>query len=215
MRAGEAPLLVFGRAPRPGTTKTRLIGALGAAGAAQLSAAFLADVLATSARVAPAVELWCPPEDVEEMEGARPQRGDDLGARMTHALADALSRAPAALLIGSDVPTLPASHLAAALDALARHDVVLGPSADGGFYLIGARGEVPDLGGPIRWSSRHALDDVRARLRGLRVGLARPWYDVDTEEDLRLLRAHLALDPRAAPRSAATLADFDRMRRAT
>ncbi len=213
MPFAEVPVVVFARAPWPGRAKTRLIPALGEAPAARLAAAFLEDVLATVAAVPGlAAEPWCPPEDVAAFEGARAQQGLELGARMTHALADALDRAPIALLVGSDLPTLPASHLEEAVDALARHDVVLGPAADGGFYLVGARGEAPALGPGVRWSSRHALADVHARLTDRRVALVRPWYDVDTEEDLRLLRAHLALRPHAAPRTAETLGVFDRMR---
>ena len=204
---------MFARAPAPGRTKTRLAPALGPDGAARLSAAFLADVLATVAQV-PELrpELWCPTEeDAAALEGARVQVGDDVGERMAHALSVALTRAPAALLIGSDLPTLPASRLRAALRALDTHDVVLGPAHDGGFYLVGARGSAPDLGPPIRWSTRHALVDTRARLVDRAVAQIRPWYDVDTPEDLRLLRAHLALAPEAAPRTTAVLVDFDRV----
>lgn len=214
MSGAEIPLIVFARAPTPGQTKTRLVPALGRDGAARLSAAFLDDVLARVARV-PELrpELWCPTEeDAARFEQAHVQVGGDVGERMAHALSVALTRAPAALLIGSDLPTLPATHLRAAARALATHDVVLGPAHDGGFYLVGARASAPDLRPPIRWSTRHALADTRARLAHRAVALIRPWYDVDTPEDLRLLRAHLALRPSAAPRSAATLADFDRVR---
>lgn len=213
MRSAEpVTVIVFARAPRPGRTKTRLVPALGEAGAARLHAAMLEDVLATVASVPGlAVELWCPAEDVAALPGARAQRGEDLGARMTDALADALERAPRALLIGSDLPTLPAARLAEAVDALDAAEVVLGPSADGGFYLVGARGSAPPLGPGVRWSTRSALADTRARLGDRAVALVGPWYDVDTPEDLRLLRAHLALAPGAAPATAAALADFDRV----
>lgn len=211
MPSEPLPLIVFARAPRPGRTKTRLIPALGADGAARLSAAFLEDVLATATEVPGlAPELWCPSaEDAARFTRARVQEGDDLGARMQHALADALRRAPAALLIGSDVPTLPARWLRDALAGLARAEVVVGPSSDGGYWLVGARGEAPDLSGAIRWSTRHALADTRAALGARRVVTTRPWYDVDTPEDLRLLRLHLATRPAAAPRSARVLCDFD------
>ena len=124
-----------------------------------------------------------------------------------------LDRAPAALLVGSDLPTLPTVPLLAAASVLRedRSDVVLGPSADGGFYMIGARGDAPRLGPGVRWSTAHALADTRARLAPRRVAMVRPWYDMDTPEDLRLLRAHLALAPEAAPRTTAVLVDFDRV----
>jgi len=155
-------------------------------------------------------ELWVAhPDDAPAYDAPRLQAGETLGARMSHALADALRRADRALLIGTDAPTLPRGFLARAARALDTAEVVLGPSADGGYYLIGARGSAPDLGGPaIRWSTPHALADTRARVSGRRVATLPPWYDVDTPEDLRLLRLHLALDPSAAPATAAALAAF-------
>lgn len=206
----EVPLVIFARAPRPGATKTRLIGALGAERAARLYAAFVTDVRRKGDLAGLREQLWVAhPDDVDAYEAPRLQRGADLGARMSHALGDALERADRALLIGTDSPTLPAAYLRLAADALDAADVVFGPSADGGYYLIGARGSAPALGGAsVRWSTPHALADSRAKVAGRRVATLPPWYDVDTPEDLRLLRVHLALDPRAAPATAAALAAF-------
>lgn len=227
----DVPLLVFARSARPGHTKTRLIPALGPDGAAELYAAFLSDTLAVANRAlgsavsggstvsagsaVSAVETWvAAPEDLSAFSDGRLQEGTSIGERMSHALGDALARFPAALLIGSDAPTLPVAFLRAGVEALERADVVLGPSADGGYYLIGARGAAPDLRGDIRWSSPHTLADTVARLTPLRIALLPPWYDVDTPEDLRLLQLHLTLRPKAAPASAAVLQRFDRMRSA-
>jgi len=133
------------------------------------------------------------------------QTPGDLGARMAHAIGQG-----AALVVGTDVPTLPHAILSHAIDALAGHDVVLTPAADGGYVLIGSRSDPAYLRAAIRWSSRHALADTlrAARAQGLRVALTAPHHDVDTIEDLRVLRAHLGLDPGAAPRTAAVIADL-------
>jgi len=210
MRSDVPPVLVFARAPRPGGTKTRLIPRVGAEGAATLYAAFVTDVRRTVDLAGLAAQVWVADrDDAAAYDAPRVQRGDDLGARMSHALTDALDRADRALLIGTDAPTLPAAYLGRAARALDVADVVFGPSADGGYYLIGARGRAPALGGGgVRWSTRHALADSLARVDGRRVAMLPPWYDVDTPEDLRLLRLHLALDPRAAPATARALAAF-------
>lgn len=211
MRAVEAAVAVFAKAPRPGHAKTRLAPALGLDGAAALYEAFLTDTLAHVAELE-RVELALfatSSADRPALEGRGvdviPQIEGDLGARMEHALAWGLSRAPRALVIGSDLPTLPATRLRDAIVALERADVVLGPAADGGFFLVGVRR--PFEFGAVRWSSPHALADAEAnaRARGHTIARVAPWYDVDTPEDLALLRQHLAWRPRAAPATAAAL----------
>jgi rSAM/selenodomain-associated transferase 1 len=205
-------LLVFAKAPRPGKVKTRLATLLGDEGAARLYAAFLEDTWATACGllgVRP--ELWAASEEDAAGLAPRPcrvQTSGDLGVRMHAAMADALGRASRVLLVGSDHPTVPPALFRDAIGALETHGVVLGPSADGGFFLVGARGAAVGFDPGVRWSSRHALADTLAGLAGRSVRLIRPWYDVDTPEDLHVLRAHLALWPRAAPRTAELLASF-------
>lgn len=211
MREVEAAVAVFAKAPRPGHAKTRLAPALGLGGAAALYEAFLTDTLAHVAEldVVERVIFATAQTDRAALEGRGvgviTQVEGDLGARMAHALAWGLTRAPRALVIGSDLPTLPVSRLRDAIDALDRADVVLGPAADGGFFLVGAR--CPFELGAARWSSPHALADTEAhaRSRGHTIARVGPWYDVDTPEDLALLRQHLAWRPRAAPATAAAL----------
>jgi hypothetical protein len=208
-------VVVFARAPVAGRTKTRLIPALGAEGAAALYRAFLADTVRTARRLeGAAVELWAASADDAERLAApypdrpvRAQPAGDLGRRMEAAMAHALSRHDRVLVIGSDAPTLPVRRLAEAARALATADVVLGPAADGGFYLVGVRDRALAFGDRIRWSTRHALADTlaAARAAGRRPARIRPWYDVDTPDDLRLLRAHLAVRRRAAPATAEAL----------
>ncbi|MBW2462901.1 MAG: TIGR04282 family arsenosugar biosynthesis glycosyltransferase [Deltaproteobacteria bacterium] len=213
-----APIAVFLRPPRPGTTKTRLTPSLGSIGAAALYEAFVEDVVARC-RGAPGLEpeLWVAGDlDDPFIRGLCPelrrtrQPDLDLGGRMAAALEAAVRARGRGLVIGTDVPTLPAAHLVAARDALESADLVLGPSADGGYYLVGVRDNVPDVFRGVRYSTRHCLADTlkRARTAGVTVALLPPWYDVDTPQDLRLLRLHVALDPSRARATAARLAEM-------
>jgi len=226
----RAALAVFARAPIAGAAKTRLAPALGADGAARLYAAFLADTLALahSAQSAGLLEtaLWlAAAADTEEptlrdVPGVtalplRVQPPGDLGARMAAALAAGVASHGAALVLGSDAPTLPLALLRAARAALDRADLVLAPSADGGYVVIGARVPVaPALFDGVRFSTRHALADTLAGATraGLSVTCVAPWYDVDTPDDLRLLRTHLTLVPSAAPHTARALTGLARKR---
>ena len=216
-----SPLVVFGRAPVPGRCKTRLVPALGTTGATALYRAFLADTLERVADATFLPALWLADDQdhpalfdattacgraLADRIRAMPRRtqpAGDLGERMRAALAEGIEMHGRALVIGSDAPTLPRAYLRAAHRALDAVDLVLGPSADGGYYLIGAR-VVPTLAG-VRWSTRHALTDTRRVNSMISLAFLSPWYDVDTPRDLSLLRAHLSLAPMAAPRSAAAL----------
>lgn len=213
---------IFARAPRPGHTKTRLVPALGADGAARLAAAFLADVIEkpTLAGATGPTSIWAAEEEdralLEELgRPVRVQPAGDLGARMREAMAVELERASKVLIVGSDLPTLPPALLARAFHALDRADLVLGPATDGGYYLIGARTPF-DFGANVRWSTRHALADTLAAAGDRRVALLPPWFDVDDPDDLRVLAAQLALRPRMAPATALVLSglrpSFDRER---
>jgi rSAM/selenodomain-associated transferase 1 len=212
---GRAPVAlgVFARAPVPGRTKTRLIPALGAdpeeaaARAAALHEAFLEDTLRTATSVAPVTLFVAGSADHPAIERVRsafdltlvPQVEGDLGARMVAALESLLERHERAFLIGSDAPTLPARLMRAA--ARAPVEIVLSPSSDGGYVLVGGAC-VPRFDG-VRWSHPRTLADTLTRNPG--AWLTEPWYDVDDPDDLALLRTHLTLDPHAAPTTAAKL----------
>jgi glycosyltransferase A (GT-A) superfamily protein (DUF2064 family) len=113
---------------------------------------------------------------------------------MTRAL-DVLfeSGASRAVLVGSDSPTLPPAYISDSFQQLEGSDVVLGPTSDGGYYLIGVRARPGRLLENIRWSTPQAIEDTeaRARIAGLSVARLRPWYDIDTCEDLIRLRMEL------------------------
>jgi uncharacterized protein len=120
-----------------------------------------------------------------------PQRGDDLGSRMREAMNDRLAAGAASVvLIGSDLPTLPAEYILDAFAMLDSADLVIGPTDDGGFYLIGTRHQVPNLFAEIEWSGAGVFASVvtAASRHNLTTATARAWWDVDRPEDLwRLL----------------------------
>ncbi len=193
---------MFVREPLPGIVKTRLASTLGPAGAAALYRAFVDDMCA---RLAPRLPLALAAESstagVRVAQIARRYRlpvldqgAGDLGARMRRVAETAFARARRVVLIGSDLPTIPVAHVTGALGALGRARVVLGPSLDGGYYLLGLRRPLVDVFTGIPWSTDRVLARTLARLARARV---RPrfvpcWYDVDTAADVELLRRHLA-----------------------
>lgn len=206
---------VFAKPPQPGNAKTRLAAELGDELAAQFARAFLLDtwalvgslefadpVLATTDVAHP---FWA------ELPHAVivPQGDGDLGDRMERVLHRALETYPAALVIGSDVPGVPAAALRQARDALRFADAVIGPAEDGGFYLVGCRR--PALSGLFRgveWSTDRARKQTETCLRslGLSVVQVAPWFDIDRAEDLRRLALLGDRLEEAAPHTARLLA---------
>lgn len=213
---------MLARAPEPGAVKTRLARVLGVAAAATLYRAFTEDLCAVLSPQFP-LTLACTP-DVERpyfRALARrfhlrlaPQGPGDLGARMQRLATAALIDARRVVLIGSDAPTLPAELIGRAFAALARVRVVLGPSLDGGYYLIGARAPVPDVFTRMPWGGERVLARTLRRLHAATIShaLLPTWYDVDTAGDLAFLRRHLALlaalGARPCPRTRRALARF-------
>ena len=203
------------KSPVAGEVKTRLTPALGQVGAAVLAKAFFDDTLAMAhglgwARVVVAVAgdpaaLELPP-DVEVW----PQGQGDLGARMERALTRELLGGGRALLIGTDSPGLPPHLLEEGRAALATHDAVLGPTDDGGFYLIGLRRCGPGLLSGIPWSRSDTLHHTELRLRqaGHVVALSSRWFDVDEPADLARLAVRIASGELRAPATARALASL-------
>ena len=200
-------LLVVAKRPAPGRTKTRLTPPLSLEQAAALYECFLRDTLDLMRRV-PDVSRAIAYLPVEARDYfARlapdfdliPQQGDDLGMRLDRALTYYLQRGyEQAVIMNSDGPTLPADHLVQAFAALADHaDVVLGPSDDGGYYLIGLKKSAQRLLREVRMSTPHVTADTLAiaREENLRVALLPPWYDVDDADALRQMAAELQLAP--------------------
>lgn len=215
-------LVVVGKAPRPGAAKTRLSPPLSAEGAARLYAGFLQDTLGMACRLGwERVSLIYPPEPNAESAlralvppevSLQPQSGHGLGPALAGAFEQHLAEGfREVVLIGSDNPTLPPALVESARRALADYDLALGPSADGGYYLLAMR--CPHLGifERITWSTDVVFAQTRARARalGLSVHALPEWYDVDTATDLARLRHELAhLRPEVAPATRAVLADL-------
>ena len=206
---GLSALAVMTKAPRAGRVKTRLTPPLTPDEAAALNICFLRDTSAAIARTAaerPArgVAVFTPaadygvyanilPEDFDLV----PQRGDGFGERLVCATDDLLRLGFASVcLINSDSPTVPQSAFSQAVDFLNRREdsVVLGPSDDGGYYLIGLKKLHRALFEGIAWSTDRVLAQTveRARELELPVHLLPTWYDVDDRATLERLRRELS-----------------------
>ena len=189
-------VLLFTRYPRPGAAKTRLGAAVGMDRAADLLTAFIRDELcmlqALGARVTICCEPSTPTGEYRALFGPHhdyaEQRGADLSERMLSALHDVLEAGePGAVLIGSDLPDLPAVHIEKAFAALGQAPLCLGPTPDGGFHLLGLTVPLPaDVIDDVPWGGPHVLARTldNCRRLGLAPILLDAWPDVDTVEDL-------------------------------
>lgn len=204
-----AAVAIICKTPRVGFSKTRMIPLVGAEAAAKLAGAFLrdiCDVIVEARRTHPlhAVAVYAPsgseavlrtylPHDFSLLCQQDAELGRVLLSSSEHLLGQGFERV---LLVNADSPTLPASRLAAALDALSEPGdrVVLGPAIDGGYYLIGLKRPHAHLFADIPWSTADVLALTRERARALDLPVVElaPWYDVDDEETLTLLTAELA-----------------------
>lgn len=206
-------LAIMAKAPRVGAVKTRLCPPLGAPEAAELARCFLLDTVDRVRVVAGArpIMAYAPVEAQGQFEEAAPgfalipQRGGDLGERQLHLIEDVLALGlQAVLVIGTDSPTLPRECLDEAVSLVMAPDVdvVLGPTEDGGYYLIGMRTPCPALFEHMPWSTPTVLGRMldRAQRSGLRVACLPKWFDVDTGADLERLRVELEAAPGASLR---------------
>jgi rSAM/selenodomain-associated transferase 1 len=200
----KSHLVVFARNPVPGTVKTRLQARYTPQQAADIYRALVLDTL-EYAREASADRhiLAYTPRDAEEefrrLAGPdwdlHPQVEADLGGRMLEATRLGFGRgADRLVIIGSDAPSLPVDFIDRAFDLLGERDVVLGPTVDGGYGLIGLSRPLETVFHDIKWSSERVFPQTVERLEdaGLSLGVLPPWYDVDTPADLDFLLAHAA-----------------------
>ena len=203
-----ACVIVFVKNPIPGQVKTRLTPHLSPEQAASLYQAFLVDwcnalsTISTTHRVI----AYTPPECLNALQTLIgedpvyiPQVGASLGDRLIVAARWACDQGYAKFLfVGSDSPTLPIQYVERALDLLESRDVVIGPSVDGGYYLIGfskhgASLLIPTVFEEIAWSTEVVFRQTLGKIREInaQLGLLPPWYDVDTPTGLQLLQDHL------------------------
>lgn len=209
-------MVIFAKAPIPGQVKTRLCPPLTADEAATLHGSFVLDTLERSKA---AVGTWklpldrflaCAPSSqlvffriLEERQGVRliDQVGNDLGARMHGAFHTMFELGyKRVLIVGTDVPTLPLDHYRQALLLLDRHDLVLGPALDGGYYLIGLTKPASGLFDEMPWSTNHVLQLTRRKADslGLTEASLPEWRDIDTIDDLTALIAENEGDAKKA-----------------
>lgn len=229
-RMAPVSLAIMAKAPSLGAPKTRLQPPLNADQARQLTAAFLQDTVTTANRCHASVFIACTPiegsAEIASLTGLPPdhifpQQGEGLSARCTsafHILFD--QGAQAVILIGADTPHLPSDHLQQAVDALAQpgntRRLVLGPSDDGGYYLIGLRREsaglLPALFDGMVWSTPDVFSETAARAEAAGLDLVRlsPCYDIDTPPDLIRLQTELS-QPAAAAVAPHTRAALQRL----
>jgi len=190
-------IAVFAKYPEPGRAKTRLIPALGAAGAAALHDEMVRHTLASVGELlsvrdveARVYSAGADPDAFARYFGTNilcvSQSDGDLGQRMHTAFAEVLRASTAAVIIGTDCPDVSPGLLGMAFDSLRASDVVLGPALDGGYYLIGLRRPVPGLFENMDWSTATVLSKTleRAAALGLTVQLLPTLNDVDEPVDL-------------------------------
>jgi rSAM/selenodomain-associated transferase 1 len=187
-------LLVMAKVPLPGRVKTRLCPPCSPEQAAAVAAAALTDTL-DAVSATPAVRRilvidgqWSAPAGW----AIATQRGDRLGQRLAHAYGDTALPGIATVLVGMDTPQLNCGHLAAVAAALDDSDAVLGPAADGGWWVLGLRD--PEHGAALAsvpMSSAHTglYTTAALRARGLTVRLVSTLTDVDTAADARTVAA--------------------------
>jgi len=197
----RARLLLLTKAPDPGRVKTRLIPLLGEVAAAECYSQLVHDCLemCSNAALCP-IDIWCSPSSehpffrqCQDRYGAKlhTQEPGDLGQRMSRAIQATLANAEHVVLIGADCPTLGATDLVAAFNALySGTDVVIGPAEDGGYYLIGMRTHHPSLFTDIPWSTPAVLSVTEKRIQRQNLHLSKlPLRkDLDTPEDYAVYR---------------------------
>jgi len=190
-------LLVFAKVPRPGNVKTRLTPVLTAEEAARLYKAFLSDALAQYTSLPVDVRLYLAPPvpegGLDLVPDAVPvvaQEGASLGARMRNAFEASLRTYDRCCVIGTDHPTLPSAYLRKAFQVLGQdRSLCIGPSEDGGYYLIGMNAFYPVLFEGMTYSHPRVFRDTLARVEktDARLTVLPKWYDVDTPQTLERL----------------------------
>lgn len=195
-------LILFAKDPVEGRVKTRLSSLLDAPTILSLYCRFLGDSIEKICSVAEVdrfIGIASDPQtryfdDVSRNHPVRlfVQEGGNLGERMRRAFEDRFKEGyERVVIIGSDSPTLPAAYITQALQS--EKDVVIGPSTDGGYYLIGMYGKMTDIFESVPWGTDRVLSETLNVLKDQRAEteLLPVWYDVDLPEDLRFLKTHL------------------------
>jgi rSAM/selenodomain-associated transferase 1 len=209
----QRTLVIMAKAPKPGRVKTRLNPSLPRPAVIAFYCCLLDDTLQLVRSLGDVeIAIMCPGSDVDEManlvgDGVRvvAQTGEGLAAALTSVFREFAAAGRRVIAFNSDSPHLPASVLQSAFEALVTSDVVVGPTHDGGYYLVGAKATHPALFEGDGMGTGNALDILlqRAGAMQLSVGFTDPFYDIDVVDDLVRLAAELKLAPARAPRTAA------------
>ena len=216
----ERVLVVMAKAPRLGEVKTRLTPSVSPAAVTAFYCCLLEDTLALARSLSNVeVAIMCPETDVNEMAqlassevNVVAQKGEGLAAGLTSVFAHFAAGHPRrTIAFNSDSPHLPSSVLEDAFETLAAHHLVVGPTHDGGYYLVGAKASHHALFVGDGMGTSSALERLlsRARTLELSVGFAAPFYDVDVADDLTRLAEELRLAPARAPRTAAWIKEWE------
>ena len=212
-------LVIMAKAPKPGMVKTRLSQSLPSPAVTALYRCLLEDTVALAKSLTSVeVAVMCPESDTEELVTLLcntvqivAQKGEGLAAGLTSVFRHftAAGRQPV-VAFNSDSPHLAPSVLGRAFEILATHDVVVGPTNDGGYYLVGAKAAHPTLFESDRMGTRSALERLltRTKVLELSTGFTEPFYDIDVANDLILLARELRLAPAKAPRTASWLGEW-------
>jgi rSAM/selenodomain-associated transferase 1 len=214
-------LVIMAKAPRPGAVKTRLAPCLSHKAVIAFYCCLLDDTLALARSLGDLeVAIMCPDSDVNELAqlagneaSVVAQKGDGLAAGLTSVFAHFAEDHQRIIAFNSDSPHLPRSVLEDAFETLAAHDVVVGPTHDGGYYLVGAKTSHPALFARDGMGTSSALERLLSRARALELslGFVDPFYDIDVADDLTRLAVELRLAPERAPRTAVWLKEWERV----
>jgi uncharacterized protein len=213
-------LVIMAKAPRAGGVKTRLVPSLSPEAVTIFYRCLLEDTLALARSLSHVdIAIMCPASDVNDLTQLAgnqasivAQKGEGLAAALISVFAHFTDDHKRRIIaFNSDSPHLPRSVLENAFDALVAHDVVVGPTHDGGYYLVGAKASHPTLFAGDGIGTGGALEALllRARALELSVGFAAPFYDIDIADDLTRLAAELRLAPAKAPRTSRWLKQWE------
>ncbi len=196
-------LIIFAKDPIPGKVKTRLTPHITPTEAAELYKAFITDIICNTLKLkCEQVTIAYTPSNAEaafhsicgQSVNYLPQKGHNLGERMKNAFKHSFAKgSERTVIIGTDSPTLPSSYIQKAFDALNEVPVTIGPTFDGGYYLIGLSEQNNAIFDDIDWSTSKVFGQTLARIHAMNKQLYAlpPWYDVDTPDNLEFLRSHI------------------------